>query len=38
MDGGAIIPPVTGSGCHGGKDTLEAAARAAGKGAGRRRS
>jgi chlorophyllide a reductase subunit Y len=33
MDGGAIIPPVTGSGCHGGKDTLEAAARAAGKGA-----
>jgi len=33
MDGGAIIPPVTGSGCHGGKDTLDAAARAAGKGA-----
>ena len=33
MDGGATIPPVTGSGCHGGKDTLEAAARAAGKGA-----
>jgi len=33
MDGGAIIPPITGSGCHGGKDTLEAAARAAGKGA-----
>ena len=33
MDGGAIIPPVTGSGCHGGRDTLDAAARAAGKGA-----
>ena len=33
MDGGAVIPPVTGSGCHGGKDTLDAAARAAGKGA-----
>lgn len=33
MDGGATIPPVTGSGCHGGKETMEAAARAAGKGA-----
>ena len=33
MDGGAVIPPVTGSGCHGGRDTLDAAARAAGKGA-----
>jgi chlorophyllide a reductase subunit Y len=33
MDGGALIPPVTGSGCHGGRDTLDAAARAAGKGA-----
>ena len=37
MDGGAVIPdvvkPGTGSGCHGGRDTLDAAARAAGKGA-----
>ena len=33
MDGGAIIPPVTAAGCHGGRDTLDAAARAAGKGA-----
>jgi len=32
MDGGSI-PPVTGSGCHGGRDTLDAAARAAGKSA-----
>jgi chlorophyllide a reductase subunit Y len=32
MDGGGI-PPVTGSGCHGGRDTLDAAARAAGKSA-----
>ena len=24
-------PPVTGSGCHGGRETMEAAARAAGK-------
>jgi len=33
MDGGATIPPATGSGCHGGRDTLDAAARAAGKSA-----
>ena len=32
MDGGGI-PPVAGSGCHGGRDTLDAAARAAGKSA-----
>ena len=29
---GAAVVPVDGAGCHGGKDTMEAAARAAGKG------
>jgi chlorophyllide a reductase subunit Y len=29
---GAAVAPVDGAGCHGGKDTMEAAARAAGKG------